>query len=475
MKKMKKILKNSQLTHGIYMFLYTWKYDGFDNALLTLNKKKTASSSPSSVSIPQIQSKPGLNMDTYKLPDILLQNDNAIKKIVIYFCANTIYAPEKGHSGGPGTVLATLKNIIGPSYKEHSCHYIFENKPSRPAHLQYALNEIPISNRFFIAAFAIEHGLDIWKNLDRYTQYLFICHDVGTAYGAYLRNCRYVLVYHQQGALVSERLSNGDTLNERDIEMANAVEETVFYNAAKVYFPSLGAREAFRVSTHIDCSKVNFADEALYNTIPDNTLSPSLYDELIKDFKLTEQERDSTDVFLSIGDFSYNKGIDRIPEFLTQYYQRTKKNIYWIAIGRKLGSGIFERMQKEKESWPFKVCLLGERINHDIILALMDYSDYYIMLHRFSIFDLSTLEAMRAGNAIILSNVNGNPEYNKEDNIVLVDPEDYSNALDELTSRDKQEMSVLNQPLFEKCFSKQHYYDAYTKMLDNQIHEMQRN
>ena len=40
------------------------------------------------------------------------------------------------------------------------------------------------------------------------------------------------------------------------------------------------------------------------------------------------------------------------------------------------------------------------------------------MLHRISIFDLATLEMMNKSKCIILSNIGGNPEFNKDNNII---------------------------------------------------------
>lgn len=460
----KQTLKENKLTHNLYMFLFHWKYDGLRNAVILGCDKITRNELKPTV----VVNKSGLNMDSYCLPGVLLENDINKKKITLFACANTVYAPEKGNSGGPGTVLATQKEVFGPRYNDIECRYVFESKPTRPAHLMRALREIPISNRFIIAAYAIEFGLEAWKDLDRYNEYIFICHDVGTAYGAYLRRCHYILIYHQQGALVSERISNGDPMTERDIEIANAVENIVFSNADQVYFPSIGARKAFESTTKMDCTKIKFSKYPLYNTIPDSTLKEDSV-KLIKDYILNEEEREDTDVFLSIGDFSFNKGMERIPEFLKRYHDRTGRKIYWIAIGRKLKAGIYEKLDQEKKDWPFKSFLLGERINHDMILALMNYSDYYIMLHRASIFDLSTLEAMRAGNGIILSDIPGNTEFNKNNNVVLVDMDNMEKALVRLSDTDKMSMSKLNKATYNEYFSKHNFYKEYSRMIDEEL------
>ena len=463
---LKSFLKQNYYTKDIYGFLYHWKYEGLRNAIvLALKPDNALKNNP-------IIKKIGLSLDSYCLPDILLQGDVKEKNFTIISCANTIYAPEKGHSGGPGTVLATQEAVLGENYNGIVCQYFCERKPVRHAHFSKALDEMPISKRFLIASFAIEHGLDIWKERDRFHDFIFICHDVGTAYGAYLRHCHYVLIYHQQGALVSERISNGDILNERDIEIANNIEQIVFSNADKVYFPSYGARQSFMETTKMDYSQIKFADYPLYNTIPDTSLNEKDYSLLIREFVLDANERENTDVFLSIGDFSYNKGMEQVPEFLIEYCKKCHRKVYWIAIGRKLQAGIFERLVEQKDAWPFKAVLLGERVNHDIILSLMRYSDFYIMLHRHSIFDLSTLEAMRAGNGLILSDIGGNIEYNKENNVVLVNASNFDQAIEQILKENKKQIARRNQEVFQKYFSKTNFYHEYSKMIDEELKEI---
>lgn len=49
---------------------------------------------------------------------------------------------------------------------------------------------------------------------------------------------------------------------------------------------------------------------------------------------------------------------------------------------------------------------------------LQNMADVYLMLHRISIFDLTTLEMMDKSKCVVLSDVGGNPEFNREDNII---------------------------------------------------------
>ena len=409
----------------------------------------------------------GIDTRSYKLPELLCAEDELSKTIEFFVCANTTYNPSKGNVGGPGTVVATIREVMGSKYRGARINYIFENKPARARHFSKILLDAPISMRYFVASYAIENGLVDWERYGPHNDFFFICHDVGVAYGAYLRGCKYVLVYHQQGALVFERKSNGDILTSQDIELANKIEDLVFSNAEKVYFPSHGAEYSFLETTEMDVSKINISEEPLYNTIPEK---PKMdINGLISEINLPPIDRKTTDVFLSIGDYSQSKGLDRIPAFIEEYCRKSGRKAIWIAFGKKLSAGIYEKLISERGSWSFESYLHGERIKHDTILALMDFTDYYIMAHRHSIFDLATLEAMRASAAVILSDIPGNTDFNKEDNIILVDFDNVLPAVKRLCKYDKKELGQKNASVFNNYFSKKCYYERYAKLFDEQF------
>ncbi len=86
------------------------------------------------------------------------------------------------------------------------------------------------------------------------------------------------------------------------------------------------------------------------------------------------------------------------------------------------------------------------------------------MLHRISIFDLSTLEVMRKGKAIVLSNVGGNPEFNRKGNIILCDgPKQAATAF----PVDLKSLGSLNKEVYERCFSNEIFKKSYLEIFED--------
>ena len=102
----------------------------------------------------------------------------------------------------------------------------------------------------------------------------------------------------------------------------------------------------------------------------------------------------------------------------------------------------------------------------------MNICDIYLMLHRVSIFDFATLEAMHNGKAIILSNIPGNDEYNKENNICLIDEPINWDKVENLV-RQRVKIGKKNKLIYEKYFSERVFVENYHKMLRNFVADVE--
>jgi glycosyltransferase involved in cell wall biosynthesis len=71
--------------------------------------------------------------------------------------------------------------------------------------------------------------------------------------------------------------------------------------------------------------------------------------------------------------------------------------------------------------------------NQDNIFALFQRADFYILMHRISVFDLAILQAMAYGCIPVLSDVEGNREFCGFDNGILIDADN----IDERALRDQ--------------------------------------
>lgn len=396
----------------------------------------------------------------YRLPSILTDTPVPKRFEVVVLAYRT-----KNANGGPGAVCTMLENTLGSYFDGIKISYYYMPPAiAYPPHLEKAVKDYPwIIKIQFQAAYFVQSKLSAWQNSTRDSDLFFVCHDIGTAYGVYLTGKKYVLVYHQQGSLINESICAGSELSEKECSILNQIEQVVMENAQTVYFPSNGAKDSYINTCQIDCSKINFG-EPLYNTVLDKPVLPDL-NLIATQFGLDREDRENVEVFLSVGDYNSNKGHDRIPALLNEYVRKTRKKVIWISAGDKTGSGIFEELEGSRKDWMFDSVLIGKRIPRDQILALMEVCDFYIMLHRNSIFDLATLEAMRAGLVPVLSKVGGNLEFNKENNAVLVDMDDFDGAVEAICDVDLAAAKPKNIEVFNKYFSVKLFTEAYKNMI----------
>lgn len=397
------------------------------------------------------------------------------ESLVVFNCAYRDYDPARGRTGGPAGVLATQRLALGEEHRGHRLAYIFDKgdkgalKRSLP-HLVAGLSGKPVD--LVLGAEYVHAHPDVLQAVREGKRIVMVCHDLGSAYGAYLLGVPYVIVYHQQGSTLQEMMSIGREPSPHEIAAVTRMERTICANALKMYFPSNGARDAFiRTADPALAADVAFAETALYNTLSAVDHGAGVA-ELPADLrrKLRLPEKDSqTDVFMSVGDWNGDKGLDRVPALLDAYVKRTGRKVLWIAIGSAIDKKRFQAARQAQKTWTFESRLIGERITHDRLLALLGYADYYVMMHRNSIFDLATLEAMRAGKGLILSPVGGNPEVNLADNVVFVTEATIEQAAEAIDDRDLADWGAANRRVFDENFSLEHFAERYRTMLDEEF------
>lgn len=397
-------------------------------------------------------------------------------EVTVFGCAYREYDPASGKTGGPGGVLATQRFALGDEYRGARLEYLFQGADAAELRRRFAVTTAGLSTKIaeiVVAGEYIRSHPDILAARER-GDVLLVCHELGTAYGAHRLGIPYVLVYHQQGSTLQEMRSIGRVPTPREVHVASALEKLICDGAQQVFFPSLGARDAYLATSHSEVSGVNFADRALYNTVSavdhgdETTQRRALLDQLMKELRLPARDAD-TDVFISVGDFNEDKGLDRVPALLSRHAELSGRKVVWIAIGASSDPARFDALVKQQRQWPFTARLIGERTTHDRLLALLDYADYYVMMHRNAIFDLATLEAMRAGKALILSPVGGNLEVDLGSNVLFVDEDTLLDACRVIETRDKRMWGERNRAVFEEHFSLDRFTERYRRMLDEQL------
>ncbi|MCM2431944.1 glycosyltransferase [Agrobacterium rosae] len=391
--------------------------------------------------------------------------------------------PEGAATGGPNGVLAVKQGLLGPMYRGFYLRYAYEPKGWKlPETLNLYIQKFQLgkmTRNLLSAHHYVQNSMQssLPKVFSSRPGSLFhlVCHDIGSAAAAHMSGLPFTLVYHQQGSFTHERRSFGETLNDAEVHLMNHFEKVAFENADKVYFPSVGARQAFIETTNaVDISKVSFASSPLYNSVVDFDLDKAAMKRFLGEHNLgpllAPDVRKNYLVFISVGDYTPNKGTDRVPDLLSRIAAQTKKKVVWICMGSKHKSGIYERFEEQKSGWPFKAILIPARQHHALTMALIQFADWKIMMQRHSIFDFSTLETMKLGTGLVLSPVGGNLEFNKDNNVLFIDPEQPANeSIAAVANADPEAIGDANRRVFEEYFSPEVFADAYRRVYDDII------
>ncbi len=291
--------------------------------------------------------------------------------------------------------------------------------------------------------------------------YAYVTHDYGSAVGLALLGKRYVLVSHIQGSRVEEKFNFGEKFTDISKLIIQFCEKFAFKNAVAVCFPSEGAYKYFCQSKYktIKNNEFNFGG-VLYNTLyayPE----PATVENISRDeSKLT---------FLSVGQLTTAKGMDKHSIFFRNLLQKTSKQIRYIFVGRgPLEKQILEELNKLKTDYSNFEYEYIKSCSYPQMQYLQNISDVYLMLHRISIFDLTTLEVMNKSKCVILSDIGGNPEFNKEDNVILVG-KNYQTAIEKFLSSNVEELGKKNKEVYDKYFSNDKFREAYYLIIKNLI------
>ena len=349
----------------------------------------------------------------------------------------------KGATGGPGGVLYMLKETIGNQIDDHiKCKYEFN----------YLSKNIKGKNK-------INKLIFLAKSLLRKNAY-YVVHDIESAYLLALFGKKYSLVYHNQGPLVQERLNFNGKLSVSDINVIKQKEKLAFIKANSLHFPSLGAEKMYFDNEYRSCSSSEVKlGVPLYNTIPSSEIQsvPNL------------KSDDKVLTFFSLGTLTLAKGQDLVVPFLTEFIRKFQIPIRYVLVGNgPLKKQLIEELNNIQNNNPLFQYHYFEKLSHSEVMYLHTISDIYIMFHRLSIFDFATLEAMNSSSAIILSNVGGNLDFDKENNIIYMDG-DYTSMIEKLKNIDINALKIKNKSVFERYFSQVAFKKQYIKLINDLI------
>ena len=157
--------------------------------------------------------------------------------------------------------------------------------------------------------------------------------------------------------------------------------------------------------------------------------------------------------------------VERLPIFFKEY-GKCVEDYFWIVIG---DGAKREELSRGLEDLIGHVLWLDVPIDNQDVLRLYNESDYYILAHRFSIFDYATIEAMHMGCVPILTPVGGNLEMITEENGYFLDDTLSGKKFAKwVEGNNIEELKEKNRRIAEEHFSEysmlKAYYDTVIKL-----------
>lgn len=298
-----------------------------------------------------------------------------------------------------------------------------------------------------------------------------LCHDtfMSFCYLFFGKVDKLTFVYHGQWSSYNE-VRNLSWAGKSFVlkKFLDAIEHYVFTNAHSLWFPSLWAYESLLKTTSRKTAwilKQRFKKQEvhiLHNGI--NINQKSLRNKLF----LKGENNENEITFTTVSTLNYEKWVDRIPH-LIKHLLDSNINLKWIIVWN---GKMLEKIKQDISVLGIKkhVLLFSQPFKKEEIIYLLKNSDIYIMLHRISIFDYATLEAMCEWVVPLLSNVWWNKEVNIKENCLLIDPDELEKhhfqwITDKIKQLNLKKLKETNKQVILENFTEQHFINSYYKAL----------
>ena len=271
-----------------------------------------------------------------------------------------------------------------------------------------------------------------------------------------------IIVYNQQGGLYYDSLAYGAPENlDRKREFDRMTEYAIKHSTVFA-FPSLGAREAL-IDTMPETDSWLSEKE---NVILYNGCTPELSDVANPDFEDIEDLLGTFNgnTFVSVAVLNEAKGVERLPAFFKEYDRSAGKNWLWVVIGNGAKAESLKEGIRGIES---HVLWIRDYIPNECVLRIYRRADFYIMAHRFSIFDFATIEAMHMGCIPVLTEVGGNKEMLQYGNGYALDNKVSGKAFYEWErNADIDTLKMQNEMVAYEHFSELAMLERYSKVVN---------
>ena len=287
---------------------------------------------------------------------------------------------------------------------------------------------------------------------------IFIFHDYEVAY-PFIREFQYdnvILVYHMQGGIYNEWCDTWGRKSGVLHAYYNKILKGLFRSMKYICFPSKGALEALTDNEPEICKELNRDKiKYLYNGV-------SCEDQNINPVWLEPYMEYKGIVFATVAALNSAKAVERIPKVLGKLKDKGYE-FKWFLVGDGVKS---DEVSSAIDSYDIKsnTIWIRNRIRHEEVLSLFKRSDFYIILHKYSIFDLSTLEAMHYGCIPVLSYIGGNKEVIIDENGLFIDEESGIEDLERLIKTSRKELKEKNIRIQEMFFSEEAFINKYHQL-----------
>ena len=293
---------------------------------------------------------------------------------------------------------------------------------------------------------------------------IYICHDFRIAY-AFVNKYSYknvAFVFHMQGSIYFEWHAETGISSEIMRKYYNRIFTTIVKKIKYLCFPSVGTEESLVSSEPaLESSIKNTKRKYLYNGVDCPTI---LQEDMPVWIKEIEQYKGYK--FVTVANLNEAKAIERIPQYLDRL-SKAGVAFKWILVGNGVKASEVEQ-EIGKYHLSNHVLWKQTSVQHDELMKLFSVTDFYIMFHKYSIFDLSTLEAMHYGNIPILTPVGGNKEMIIDGNGLFVsDFTDVGSLLDLISHADVAAIKRKNINIQNNMFNDKAFLKRYVELCEN--------
>lgn len=292
---------------------------------------------------------------------------------------------------------------------------------------------------------------------------IYIFHDFQLAHAftklyAY-PNC--TMVFHAQGSLYNEWAASSGHHSEFIRNYYNREFSRTVKKLTYLGFPSKGAEESLVSSEPSLRQVVEDANRIyLYSGITCPSIDASELPQWIRELSQTAAYK-----FATVAALNTAKAVERIPAYLG-VLKRKGYDFKWVLVGQGVQAAEVQ-LEIERNGIEENVIWIQDYIAHDDILKLFSVTDFYILFHRYSIFDLSTLEAMHYGNIPILTPIGGNKEVILDNNGLLVSDFGDTSGLERLLAcEDLSDWKSKNQVIQDTYFSSKKFLQQYADLIN---------